>query len=106
VPDARAGFGPALAGGRELYARQVLLTTGAVDERPDIEGARERWGRDFLHCPYCHGWEVRDEQLGAPGRRRRWRPRSGAGGRNHDRKRENAMTNRHEPSRPAAISSR
>lgn len=29
-----------------------------------IEGVRERWGQDFLHCPYCHGWEVRDEPLG------------------------------------------
>jgi thioredoxin reductase len=41
----------------------VLLTTGAVDVLPDIAGARERWGRDFLHCPYCHGWEVRDQSL-------------------------------------------
>ena len=29
-----------------------------------IEGARQRWGRDFLHCPYCHGWEVRDRPIG------------------------------------------
>jgi thioredoxin reductase len=42
----------------------VLLTTGAVDDLPDVVGARERWGRDFLHCPYCHGWEVRDQAIG------------------------------------------
>jgi thioredoxin reductase len=42
----------------------VLLATGAVDELPDVAGARERWGRDLLHCPYCHGWEVRDQPLG------------------------------------------
>jgi thioredoxin reductase len=40
------------------------LATGAVDQLPDVDGARERWGRDLLHCPYCHGWEVRDQPLG------------------------------------------
>lgn len=34
---------------------------------PELPGARERWGRDFLHCPYCHGWEVRDRPLGVRG---------------------------------------
>jgi thioredoxin reductase len=53
-----------LRGGSTLAARRLLLTTGAVDELPDIPGARERWGRDFLHCPYCHGWEVRDQPIG------------------------------------------
>jgi thioredoxin reductase len=64
VVDAAPGFELTLAGGGSLRARHVLLATGAVDELPEIEGARERWGRDFLHCPYCHGWEVRDEPLG------------------------------------------
>jgi thioredoxin reductase len=50
-----------------LTARRLLLATGAVDELPDIPGAQERWGRDFLHCPYCHGWEVRDQPLGVLG---------------------------------------
>lgn len=45
----------------------MLLAHGAVDELPDVPGARERWGRDFLHCPYCHGWEVRDRPLGVIG---------------------------------------
>jgi thioredoxin reductase len=53
-----------LASGRHVAARRVLLATGAVDELPDIPGARDRWGRDFLHCPYCHGWEVRDQPIG------------------------------------------
>jgi thioredoxin reductase len=35
-----------------------------VDELPDIPGVRERWGRDVVHCPYCHGWEVRDQAIG------------------------------------------
>jgi thioredoxin reductase len=62
-----AGFTLALAGASSVTARRLLLTTGAVDELPDIPGARERWGRDFLHCPYCHGWEVRDQAIGVLG---------------------------------------
>ena len=50
-----------------MRARRLLLATGASDDLPDIPGARERWGRDFLHCPYCHGWEVRDQAIGVLG---------------------------------------
>jgi thioredoxin reductase len=49
---------------RRVGARRLLITTGLVDELPDVPGVRERWGRDVLHCPYCHGWEVRDRQIG------------------------------------------
>jgi thioredoxin reductase len=45
----------------------MLIATGVSDELPDIEGVRERWGKDLLHCPYCHGWEVRDKPLGVLG---------------------------------------
>jgi thioredoxin reductase len=64
VVDAEVGFTLRLAGGQTVEARRVILTTGATDELPDVGGARERWGRDFLHCPYCHGWEVRYQPLG------------------------------------------
>jgi thioredoxin reductase len=67
VVDATAGFVLRLAGGGTVQARHVLIATGAVDELPDVAGARERWGRDLLHCPYCHGWEVRDQPLGVLG---------------------------------------
>jgi thioredoxin reductase len=50
-----------------LTARRLLLATGCRDELPAIPGARERWGRDLLHCPYCHGWEVHDQALGVLG---------------------------------------
>jgi thioredoxin reductase len=65
--EATPGFVVRLAGGRTLSSRRLLLATGAVDVLPAIEGARERWGRDFLHCPYCHGWEVRDRPIGVVG---------------------------------------
>ena len=61
------GFVVRLADGRALEARRLLLATGATDDLPAIDGARERWGRDLLHCPYCHGWEVRDQPLGVLG---------------------------------------
>jgi thioredoxin reductase len=64
VLAAAAGFQLELAAGAPVRARRVLLATGAADVLPDIEGARERWGRDLLHCPYCHGWEVRDRPIG------------------------------------------
>lgn len=50
--------------GATIDARAVLVTTGLRDEVPDVPGVHERWGRDLLHCPYCHGWEVRDQPLG------------------------------------------
>ena len=58
------GFAVELDDGRSLRARRLLVTTGVVDELPDIPGLRERWGHDVLHCPYCHGWEVRDRRIG------------------------------------------
>ena len=56
-----------LADGRQLRARRLLVTTGLRDELPDIPGLRDRWARDVLHCPYCHGREVRDRRLGVIG---------------------------------------
>ena len=52
-----------LAGGHSIVARRVLAATGLVDELPDIDGLAERWGRDVIHCPFCHGFEVRDRPV-------------------------------------------
>ncbi|MDI9884386.1 NAD(P)/FAD-dependent oxidoreductase [Streptomyces sp. HNM0645] len=52
------------ASGGGHRARHLLVASGLVDELPGVPGLRERWGRDVLHCPYCHGWEVRDEPIG------------------------------------------
>ena len=57
-------FAVRLAGGEIVHARRLLVTTGLVDELPGVPGLRERWGRDVVHCPYCHGWEVRDRAIG------------------------------------------
>jgi thioredoxin reductase len=67
VVGVEPGFQVQLATGTKLLARQILVTTGLRDEVPDIPGVRERWGRDLLHCPYCHGYEVRNQPLGVLG---------------------------------------
>ncbi|MCV2491923.1 NAD(P)/FAD-dependent oxidoreductase [Geodermatophilus sp. YIM 151500] len=58
------GFAVALDDGSTVAARRLLVATGLVDELPDVPGIAGRWGRDVLHCPYCHGWEVRDRPIG------------------------------------------
>ena len=67
VIDARAvgdGFEVTLRDGPALSARALLIATGVADRLPDIPGVREQWGSGVLHCPYCHGWEVRDTRIG------------------------------------------
>ena len=58
------GFRVETSDGGRWVGRRLLVTTGLVDELPDIPGLRERWGRDVVHCPYCFGWELRDAPLG------------------------------------------
>lgn len=70
VVSASAGDGPVsatLADGTVLQARRLLLATGVRDHLPAIPGLAERWGRDVLHCPYCHGFEVRGERIAVLG---------------------------------------
>ena len=51
-------------GERTVAARRLLVATGVRDVLPDVPGLAARWGIDVLHCPYCHGWEVRDRRIG------------------------------------------
>jgi thioredoxin reductase len=66
-PEGSDGYRVRLAGGALVTARRLLVATGLRDVLPDIRGLRDRWARDVLHCPYCHGWEVRDRRLGVLG---------------------------------------
>ena len=61
------GFRATLAGGRVVRSRKVLVATGLVDALPAVPGLADRWGRDVLHCPFCHGWEVRDRAVAVLG---------------------------------------
>lgn len=53
-----------LAAGDRLSARALIVATGVSDDLPAVPGLAERWGNSVLHCPYCHGWEVRGRRLG------------------------------------------
>ncbi|MEV7660687.1 NAD(P)/FAD-dependent oxidoreductase [Paenarthrobacter sp. NPDC089316] len=64
---AELSFEVDLADGQTVKAQRLLITTGLIDVLPDIGGIKERWGRDVLHCPYCHGWEVRNKAIGILG---------------------------------------
>lgn len=57
-------FAVTVTGDRERLGRRLILATGVRDELPSIPGLSERWGVTVLHCPYCHGYEVRDQALG------------------------------------------
>lgn len=50
-------------GAHRVRARRVILATGLVDDLPPIPGVEQAWGRTVLHCPFCHGWEVRDQRI-------------------------------------------
>ncbi|MEV3859402.1 NAD(P)/FAD-dependent oxidoreductase [Streptomyces sp. NPDC050095] len=63
-PDGSGEFDVALADGGRVHARRLVVATGLVDELPGIPGVAERWGNDVIHCPFCHGWEVRDQPIG------------------------------------------
>ncbi|MHA7224262.1 NAD(P)/FAD-dependent oxidoreductase [Arthrobacter sp. RHLT1-20] len=67
APAGSSGFWVLLSDGRRVSARRLLVAAGLRDELPTIPGLTDRWARDALHCPYCHGYEVRDQQLGVLG---------------------------------------
>ena len=62
--DDGRSFTVSLGDGRTVRARRLVVATGLKDELPAVPGVAERFGRDVLHCPYCHGWEVRDQPFG------------------------------------------
>ncbi|NVJ46194.1 MAG: NAD(P)/FAD-dependent oxidoreductase [Cytophagia bacterium] len=57
-------FETAMDGGKKVMARKVILATGLKDVLPEIAGFKECWGKTIIHCPYCHGYEFRDQKTG------------------------------------------
>ena len=53
--------------GETFSAKKIIFASGIRDIMPDIEGYAECWGISVLHCPYCHGYEVRNERTGILG---------------------------------------
>jgi thioredoxin reductase len=64
---AGGGFFVALGDGSTYYASNLVFATGIIDVFPDIPGFAECWGKSVLHCPYCHGYEVRNVPTGILG---------------------------------------
>jgi thioredoxin reductase len=50
-----------LEDGTGYQSRRVVLATGVTDDLPAIDGLAALWGRTVVHCPYCHGWELRGQ---------------------------------------------
>jgi thioredoxin reductase len=63
------GFEISIDNQRKVVARKLLLTTGVVDHLPDIEGLAPLYGKSVFHCPYCDGWEHRDQPIAIYGRK-------------------------------------
>jgi thioredoxin reductase len=61
-------FTVTLRGGERCDSRFLLLATGVVDDIPDVPGIERFYGASVHHCPYCDGWEHRDEPLAIYGR--------------------------------------
>jgi thioredoxin reductase len=61
------GFEVTMADGTTASARRLLLATGVTDQLPDVAGLAPLWGRGVYHCPYCHGWEAREQDIAVLG---------------------------------------
>lgn len=61
------GFEIHTATGETFQAGQLIFATGIKDSMPDIDGFSDCWGISVIHCPYCHGYEVRNEKTGILG---------------------------------------
>lgn len=61
--EKRRRFAVTLETGEQIESRKLLIATGVRDKLPDVEGMRELFGKSVFHCPYCDGWELRDERI-------------------------------------------
>jgi len=59
-----SGFEISTQSGAIFTAKKLIFATGIRDIMPDIDGFSESWGKSILHCPYCHGYEVKNERTG------------------------------------------
>ena len=61
-------FHVTLADGGVVRSKKLLVATGVCDNVPDIPGIHEMYGRSVFHCPYCDGWEIRDQPIAIHGK--------------------------------------
>lgn len=58
------GFEITTQNGTVFQSRKLIFGTGVKDQMPNIEGFAECWGISVIHCPYCHGYEVKNQKTG------------------------------------------
>ncbi|MCJ8014230.1 NAD(P)/FAD-dependent oxidoreductase [Paenibacillus sp. KQZ6P-2] len=63
IQKTESGFRLSLQSGEELHARKLILATGLKEIFPDIAGLHDFYGKSLFNCPYCDGWELRDQPL-------------------------------------------
>lgn len=61
------GFTVSTEAGRGFFTKKLLFATGVTDQMPNLAGFAACWGISVLHCPYCHGYEVRHQNTGILG---------------------------------------
>lgn len=66
--DEHGSFRVTLDDGAIVTSRKLLIATGVCDNLPEIDGIRELYGRSVFHCPYCDGWEIRDQPIAIYGK--------------------------------------
>lgn len=59
-----AGFAVTTENGEVFTAKKLVFATGVKDLMPAIKGSAACWGISLVHCPYCHGYEIRNENTG------------------------------------------
>ncbi len=64
VVSTPAGFEVSTAAGETFLAKKILFATGIRDQLPPVKGLAETWGISLVHCPYCHGYEIRGKATG------------------------------------------
>jgi thioredoxin reductase len=57
-------FRVTLTDGGNVVSRRLILATGVVDTLPPVDGLAQRWGKSVFHCPYCHGYELNEGDIG------------------------------------------
>jgi thioredoxin reductase len=58
------GFRVQIAGEEPKETKRLVLASGVIDHLPELPGLAERWGRQVFHCPYCHGYELNQGEIG------------------------------------------
>jgi thioredoxin reductase len=63
-------FTLSIASGATVVGKRLIIASGVFDQLPRVDGLAERWGKSIFVCPFCDGWEVRDQRIAVYGKGR------------------------------------